>query len=304
MARPKTILEPKVGRTFLPDAHVRAHELCFLLRDFMLELLRSAEQHGLFSERFDFRDETDRLAFEQADNVFQWFDSTDRINERAAFLRRTVFPGLLSDFLHFLFVALEASRRGNLTVAFALLRNPIQENLFLFEVIAADLSRFASEFAANPLLLRSQKAGGVQAHTARNSAVVNQLADDRFDAQYLCQLRYDKNAEDGFDGACNKAVHLVTEHAAIRTDKLNLNFIFPDGMRSSLSGPISIVGCHIFSPTRSDWLSTFSGQCTAIRRAAPGRSRPSLSPGHLRQAAICHPILASPMIPPRKRRRS
>jgi hypothetical protein len=44
----------------------------------------------------------------------------------------------------------------------------------------------------------------------------------------LAQLRYDKSAEDGFDGICNKAIHLFTSHRAIATEKMNINFIFSD----------------------------------------------------------------------------
>ncbi len=221
-----TILRPKLGRTFLPNQYIRGHEHCFLLHDFLLELLRAAEQNRLFSETFRFRDQADKQSFDEADDVFQWFESTGRTSERAAFLRRTVFPGLLSDFLHFLYVALEASRRGNLAVTYALLRKPLQESLFLFEVIASNLAQFAERMVENPVLLYSQKAGGVQAHRDRILRILECLGDDRFDAAYLAQLRYDKHAEDGFDGMCNKAVHLVTGHPAIQTEKLNLNFIF------------------------------------------------------------------------------
>ena len=51
---------------------------------------------------------------------------------------------------------------------------------------------------------------------------------DRFDAAYLAQLRYNKDAADGFDGVCNKATHLFTAHPAIRTEPLNINFVFSD----------------------------------------------------------------------------
>jgi len=39
---------------------------------------------------------------------------------------------------------------------------------------------------------------------------------------------------DGFDGICNHAVHLITEHPAIRTRNMNMNFIF-SGWESKLT---------------------------------------------------------------------
>ncbi len=56
----------------------------------------------------------------------------------------------------------------------------------------------------------------------------------RFDAKYLAQLRYDKGTRDGFDGICNTAMHLFTNHTAILTDPLNINFIFSN-MESTLT---------------------------------------------------------------------
>jgi len=225
----RTILARKSGRTFLPERYRLAHELCFLNHDVLGQLLRSGEEQGSFNQVFQFRNDADRQAFETADDVFTWLEATRRIEERAAFLRRSVFPALLSDFLHFVYEALETSRKAKLNVAYALLRKPIQENLFLLETIAADVDFFAMKLAENPMHLRSQKAGGLEVHQKRIIAVLAAIGEEhRFDAAYLAQLRYDRSAEDGFDGACNQAVHLFTEHEAIRTESLNINFIFSD----------------------------------------------------------------------------
>jgi hypothetical protein len=73
------------------------------------------------------------------------------------------------------------------------------------------------------------EAAGACAHTKRIEQVLDVLGESqRFDARYIAQLRYDKEANDGFDGICNKAIHLFTEHKAIQTEPLNINFIFSD----------------------------------------------------------------------------
>lgn len=220
-------IDKKTDGTWLPDYLIPAHDLCFLHHDILVELLRSAEAEGSFSEHFEFRDEEDKKAFEDSADLFEWFARTGRRSEQAHTLRWVVFPALLSDLLHFVYEALESSRKAKLGVAYALIRKPLQENLFLLETIATDVDGFAEKLANNPLLLRAQKAGGLDVHTRRISEVLGVLGErDRFDARYLAQLRYDKTAEDGFDGICNKAVHLFTEHKAIMTERMNVNFIF------------------------------------------------------------------------------
>ena len=80
------------GHTLLPDYLVPAHNLCFLNHDVLVELLRSGEETGIFSQKFKFSDEVDRQQFEAADDVFTWFEHSGRTAERSEFLKRIVFP--------------------------------------------------------------------------------------------------------------------------------------------------------------------------------------------------------------------
>lgn len=215
------------GRTFLPDYLIQAHELCLLHHDTLVELLRSAEKNSSFSQKFLFRDDGDKRAYEAAETVFEWLEQTGRQREYTEFLRRTTFPALLSDLLHFVYEALDASRMAKLSVTYALLRKPLQDTLFIVESMALDVDAFANHFKQRPQMLRSQKAGGLDPHVRRIERVLSLLGEtDRFDAEYLARLRHDKHAEDSFDGVCNLALHLVTDHDALRTEPLNINFIF------------------------------------------------------------------------------
>jgi hypothetical protein len=217
------------GTTFMPKYLVPAHELCLLHHDVLVELLRSGQEQKVFDHKFRFRDEQDRQTFAEAGDVFGWLERTNRTEDRTAFLRRIIFPAILSDFLHFIFEALETSRKAKLNVTYALLRKPLQENLFIFEVMAASPALFARHLSENPLLLRGQKTGGLETHAQRISAALQVLnEEDRFDSGYLAQLRYDISVDDGFNGSCNKAIHLFTSHHAIQTEPLNVNFVFSD----------------------------------------------------------------------------
>jgi hypothetical protein len=214
------------GETLLPDFLMPAHQLCFLNHDILVELLRSGEESGIFFQKFQFKDESDKELFQDVQDVFSWLERSGRSEERVELLKRVVFPALLSDFLHFVYESLESSRKEKLAVAYALIRKPLQETLFLFEVIAAGPERFAASLIEDPLKLRVKNAGGIDGHAKRIAVVLDVIGEsDRFDPEYLARLRYAK-VEDGFDGICNHAMHLFTEHEAIRTEALNINFIF------------------------------------------------------------------------------
>jgi len=84
---------------------------------------------------------------------------------------------------------------------------------------------FSNKLTENPLALRAKNYGGIEGHTKRIQSVLEILGEERFNAAYLAQLRYQKS-EDGFDGICNKSMHLFTEHKKIKTENMNINQIF------------------------------------------------------------------------------
>jgi hypothetical protein len=213
------------GRTAMPEAYDSAHHLCFLNHDVMLELLRSGEIVGAFDYQMTLTP-SEVESFNMASDLFEWMDERGRRADRDAVIRAKVFPALLSDFLQFVFEALQAARKGRLAVAFALIRKPLQENLHLLELMAINLRAFAENLATDPLRMRLKCVGGIDGHKERIATVLAILNEERrFDAGYLAQLRYEK-IEDGFDGTSNQAMHLFTSHEAIKTDRLNVNFIF------------------------------------------------------------------------------
>jgi hypothetical protein len=214
--------------TRLPANYWIAHELCFKVHDVMTELLVSGRKQSAFHVTFEFKDDADREAFENSD-IFDWLEQSRGIGERTAVLVTTVFPAVLGDMMHCFYEALETSRKGKLTASFMLLRKPLQESLFLLESVLVDPHGSAEKMTVDPGKLGSQGAGGLEVHTKRIQKVLDLLGEaDVFDAGYLAQLRYDKAAADGFDGICNKAMHLFTDHKSIKTEPLNINFIFSD----------------------------------------------------------------------------
>lgn len=211
---------------FLPKEFFIAHDLCFAVHDILAQFLVSGEQSGVFKARIHFSDKAEAALFEEAEDIFEWLETTGRLQDRARVLKALVLPAVLSDMLHHLYEALECSRKGKLNVTYALIRKPLQENLFVLESIVLDEAGFAEKLATNPLSLRPHTAGGPEGHTRRIQRVLEIIKQTEvFDAAYLSQLRYEK-VEDGFDGICNKAIHLFTEHKAIKTELLNINFIF------------------------------------------------------------------------------
>ena len=219
-------LENRVN-TRMPAGHRMAHQLCFIVHDVMAQSLVSGMNASVFHRTFKFLDDEDRKAFQQAESPFAWLEQSRRVDKWADLYVNTVFPAVLSDMLHCFYEALETSRKGKLCISYMLIRKPIKESLFLLESIIIDRHDFATKLATEPMKLFGPAAGGVEAHAKRIRRVLAMVGEaDRFDANYLARLRYDKPGRDSFDGACDKATHLFTDRAAILTELSNINFIF------------------------------------------------------------------------------
>lgn len=213
-------------RSFLPATYKVAYDLCFTVHDVLAQLLVSGLKSGAFVARVPLDQPGEADAFAAHDNLFEWLETSGRVQDRAKILKTIVLPAILSDMLHCIYEALQSSKKGKLSVSYILLRKPLQESMYVLESIIIDELDFASKLATNPLLLRPKNAGGLDGHTKRIKLVLDTIREaERFDASYIAQLRYLK-IDDGFDGVCNKAMHLFTEHDAIRTEILNINFIF------------------------------------------------------------------------------
>jgi hypothetical protein len=88
----------------LPVEYDVAHDLCFVIHDVLAELLKSGVEGNLFRTSFEFHDDADRLAFENSVDIFDWLKENRRIEERAQVPVSTVFPAVLSDTLHCIYL--------------------------------------------------------------------------------------------------------------------------------------------------------------------------------------------------------
>lgn len=211
-----------------PERFLSGHNLCFLIHDILVQLLKSGESSGAFLTRIQIT-KKDEVDLDNYENIFEWLDEKGNIEDKINILRATVLQAVLSDALHCIYEALKSSQKGKLNITYMLVRKPIQESLYLIESIFLDDNSFCNSISKNPLILRPKNAGGIDNHIRRVSEVIALLGgESRLNGDYIARLRYDKNVEDNFDGICNLAMHLFTEHKAIRTEALNVNFIFSD----------------------------------------------------------------------------
>ncbi|EHU8078558.1 hypothetical protein KZN62_003574 [Vibrio cholerae] len=211
-----------------PDEFQDAHTTCMYMHDVMVEFLRSGGESGAFSQKFVLEEhETSSLEDVDDRNILDWLEKNEKFAHRNLVIRTVVLPAVLSDMLHCFFEALKSAQKGKMAVSFMLLRKPIQESLYLLEAMAISEVDFVQKLSEDPMFLRPKNGGGPEGHARRIGKVLEKIGlVELISAEYLAELRYQKNSYDSFDRICNRATHLFTEHKAIKTELLNINFVF------------------------------------------------------------------------------
>ena len=209
----------------LEEKYAEAHRLCFFIHDVMVDFIKGGESNEVFKNQLELNDE-EKCNLENFDgHILDWLLTQNKKFEYEMALWKSIIPAVLSDMLHCIYETLRAMETGKVTIAYMMLRKPLQENLYLFEEMLLHKSDFLNILENDPLKFRPKNAGGIEGHQKKITEILGKFT-TILDARYIASLRYDKNNEDSFAGCCNQAMHLFTEHKAIKTEKMNINFIF------------------------------------------------------------------------------
>ncbi|XNH21379.1 hypothetical protein BCV28_02040 [Vibrio cyclitrophicus] len=136
-----------------------SHDLCFLIHDIMVQLLHSAESQKAFNQTFDLT-EVEAKSLESTErHIIEWLEENQMYQESSLVIRSTVLPALLSDMMHCIYEALQASKKGKLTISYMLIRKPLQESLFVLESMVLDRKQFIEDFTNDQKKLSPSRYG-------------------------------------------------------------------------------------------------------------------------------------------------
>ncbi|MCQ2002877.1 hypothetical protein [Rhizobium sp. NRK18] len=224
--KPLGLIEPDRLKLMPKDCHA-AHEFCFRLHDQMVSLLIAGEENEINVINIRFQSPEELKRFEKSSDPFDYFFTTgqDHIPRKIVINHLTV--ALFSDLLHFIHEALKALEKRKFTVAMALLRKPLRENLMFATWLKADQDDFYTRLKESPAdLMENRHLTPARKIKLLEEAIRTSKGTDFASAERLYEIIFDKKSAYGFATLFDKANHLVTSHPAMRTEELNLNFIF------------------------------------------------------------------------------
>jgi len=213
----------------LPEQFRFSHEYSLYLNDMLSSIVVEGGQARIFEVEFALDNAAQAAEIEglSSEAFLDWLTSRGHEDVVEQVLFRQSVVALLSDFCHFVFEGLSCSRKGKLTVAYALLRKPLKDNLFYLEWILADLPDFLKVFRCDgPVGLERTLKDRAKRLAIIKAAVQRAAPAQLFDAEFIETLRYDKSVSYGFASLWDQANHLITTHRHLKTDNQNFNFIF------------------------------------------------------------------------------
>jgi len=220
-------------QNYIPSQLQFSHEYCVALHDELVRLIKFGDETNSFDAVLNEPNSElakDLSKHKDGEDFFRLLEKHKRSDVIGEILLKSLFPALLTDFCHFIFEALNSSRKGKLTVAYALLRKPLRENLHYLEWLLADPNELLATFYSKESTdLSFQKIGNPEKVKSRICKAVDQLPfEEAFDSELIFNIRYNKSFDGSFDQLCNQASHLITTKNPIKTERQNFNFIFSD----------------------------------------------------------------------------
>lgn len=209
-----------------------SHHLAMLLHDHLIQTLVEGEEAELFCIDFNLSPvEVDSFQKLGEGEVVDWLNANGRQEHAKDVMERTVVFFILSDMCQFVFESLEAAAKGKVAVAFALLRKPFRDQLFLLEWLLSDRDHFLQEFGVGPRqidvsTLLTTKADWMKS-IVQSAADLSQYG-NLGNSDMIYELRYAKEVPWSLEGDWNKALHLVTTQKNYTTAIEDLNFAVRD----------------------------------------------------------------------------
>lgn len=200
-------------------------EYSFFLHDQIASLIVNGEQGGQFVHEVNVKKFPKKI---NDDQVMCWLEQNGYQVDACLISYKMATLGLLSDFATFIYESLSCARKLKSTVAYAMLRRPLKDNLYYLELMLADPEEFVKQFnlqknnSITPVE-RISKERKIELISDSLLVYKNQFF---YDSHLLWKIRYEKSCLYGLEYLFQKASHLVTSIEHYKTEPSNFNFIF------------------------------------------------------------------------------
>lgn len=221
------IIIEKGAKTRLPKPFHFFNNICAYLYDQLTEILSDPYYLDMANTTIDNNPELNSLLEADEIHALDALKQLGHNEELEIIVTKHVVMSIISDLVNFIYESIIIAQKGKLSVAYALLRKPLTDQLLILEQIVADRGDFIDRYFHDG---DPQKYDPSAANLDRKNIVSNSIEKLRallYSPELIYELRYDKTSEVGINPFTNHALHIVTNHKHYKTENQGLNFTFP-----------------------------------------------------------------------------
>jgi len=213
----------------LPTKYHKINNLCAIIYDQLTEIYKESNYNELLETSLEFGENTQYIEQLKKGEIhpLDWLKKNELNPEIELVLTKQIILAVASDFINFMFESMYNAKRGKMTVAYALLRKPLTDELLIFEQILGDKSDFINRFfhKGNP-----EDYDPSDRDLNKLKIIENAINKTRLpifpSSEFIYDLRYNKKCDYGINGISNHALHIVTRDRNYKTSNQNFNFVF------------------------------------------------------------------------------
>lgn len=220
------------NNTRMKEEFLPSHDFLDYCRKCIISMINYTDEKRLADQPIKYKSDDDRVACEvfcknKDNNAEQWLMENGYKDVMYSFYYKQLFFSLLIDFSNYYTASIEMALNGNINVAWALLRKPLQEALAYFEWLYVDRKE---------LLGLMIEGNNVKAYDIMNKSLLNKRKEhiEKIQAKRgsgkidMFEFRYSYDNEFTLNGILQATNHLITTRPALKTSPSGLNYIFLD----------------------------------------------------------------------------
>ena len=218
----------KISEEFVPF-----YDFLNYCRACFLSIIEYVDKNHLSDEPINYKSDKDRVIFEDVckdKDAEQWLINNGYKDVLFNFYFKHLFFSLLVDFCNYYNASIDMAFNGNIYVAWALLRKPLQETLAYIEWLYVDKDELLK------LMIESNDVKSYEIMNKKNKIKIKEHIDKIQNCKSteildIYDFRYSYDKELTLNGILQAANHLITTRPVLKTSPSGLNFIFQNGER-------------------------------------------------------------------------
>ena len=219
----------KKSKIKINEEHFPRHIFLTYCRNCLFNMLEYADKEQLSSAKIDLKSEDEKLQFESfcknTESMLSWLDSKGHKDTLYNLYYKHLFFSLIVDFSNYFGASIEHAIKGNINVAWSLLRKPLQETLAYIEWLYVDKDELISLMLNEPDVKKYEiirKKEKIKQNIKKIPFYSDEQPIDMF------EFRYSYDTDVTINGILQATNHLITTRPNLKTSPSGLNFVFPD----------------------------------------------------------------------------